>query len=55
MFGREPVLIMGAIQAGLALAVSFGLSLTAEQTGAVLAFSAAVLAVITRRQVTPVK
>lgn len=51
---REPVLILGLIQAGIALVVSFGLQLEPEQIGAILAFSAAVLSVIARRQVTPV-
>lgn len=53
LWGREPVLIMGLIQAGIVLGVSFGLSLTQEQTGAILAFSAALLAVVTRTQVSP--
>jgi hypothetical protein len=37
----------------MALAVSFGLSLTPEQIGAILALSAAVLAIVTRQLVTP--
>lgn len=53
LWGREPALILGAIQAILALVVSFGLDLSVEQTGAILAASAAVLAVITRSQVSP--
>lgn len=54
MWGREPALILGAVQALLALGLSFGLHLTSEQIGAIMAASAAVLAVITRSQVTPV-
>ena len=54
LWGREPALILGAIQAILALVVSFGLDLSVEQTGAILAASAAILAVITRSQVSPV-
>lgn len=50
---REPALILGAVQAIIALAVSFGLGLTVEQTGAILAATAAVLAVITRSRVSP--
>ena len=50
---HEPVLILGAIQAGVALLVSFGLGLTGEQVGAIVAFSAAVLSVVARRKVTP--
>ena len=52
-FNREPVMIMAAVQAGLALAMGFGLSITLEQMGLILGFSAAVLALITRQQVTP--
>ena len=50
---REPALILGAVQAAVALAVSFGLSLTPEQVGAILALTAAALAIITRHFVTP--
>lgn len=53
IFGREPALIIGLIQAGLALAIGFGLALTAGQVGAILAFSAAVLSVVTRSKVSP--
>lgn len=49
----EPVLVLGAVQAILALAVAFGLDLSAEQVGAIVAASAAVLSVVTRTQVTP--
>ncbi len=54
MFGREPAAILGLIQAGVALAIGFGLSLTGEQTALIMAFSAAVVAIITRQSVTPV-
>lgn len=50
---NEPVMVLGVVQMALALAVSFGLGLTGEQTGAILAFSAAVLSLIARSQVTP--
>ena len=53
--GREPAIIIGLIQAGLALAVGFGLSLTNEQMGLIMAFTAAVLSVVTRSQVSPSK
>lgn len=53
LWGREPALIIGAVQAVLALAVGFGLPVTTEQTALILAASAAVLAAITRQQVTP--
>lgn len=50
---NEPVMTQGVIQAALAMATSFGLGWTAEQVGMTLAFTAAVLAWITRQQVTP--
>lgn len=50
---NEPVLVLGAVQTAIALGVSFGLHLSTEQTGAILAFVAAVIALITRTQVTP--
>jgi 4-hydroxybenzoate polyprenyltransferase len=53
LWGREPALILAAVQAVVALAVAFGLDLTAEQTGALLAVTAAVLGVVTRSQVSP--
>ncbi len=54
MFGREPAAILGLIQAGVALAIGFGLSLSGEQTALVMAFSAAAVAIITRQNVTPI-
>jgi hypothetical protein len=51
---EEPVLTLGLVQAGTLLAVGFGLKLTAEQIALVGAFTAALLAFIARRQVTPV-
>lgn len=53
LWGREPALILGALQAVIALAISFGLDLSPGQVGAILAASAAVLAVVTRSQVSP--
>lgn len=50
---REPVLVMGAIQAIIGLLVAFGLELTVEQVGAILVFGAAVLSIATRRYVAP--
>ena len=51
---EEPALVVGLVQAGIILAVSFGLDLNDGQTAAILVFTAAVLSVITRQQVTPV-
>lgn len=50
----EPVLTLAIVQMALALAVSFGLQWSGEQVGAVVAFTAAMLGWVARRQVTPV-
>jgi len=55
MFGKEPAVILGALQAILALGLSFGLHLNPTQIGAIMAAAAAVLALVVRQQVTPVK
>jgi hypothetical protein len=49
----EPVLFQGAFQAALAMGMSFGLGLTADQIGAIMAFTTAALTFVTRSQVTP--
>lgn len=54
LFNREPAMILGLIQAVIALAIGFGLNWSAEQVSLVLAATAAILAVVTRTQVTPV-
>lgn len=53
MFGREPALLLGALNAIIAVAVGFGLDVTPEQVGLINAAVAAVLAVVTRQKVTP--
>lgn len=52
LWNREPAAILGALQAVLALAITFGIGLTVEQVGAILAASAALLAVLLRQTVT---
>ena len=53
LWSREPAAIIGAVQAVIALAITFGLELSAEQVGGILAALAAVLGLITRSQVSP--
>lgn len=53
-FSREPAVWLGLVQALIAVAVGFGLDLTPEQVSLVVAASAAVLAVVTRQNVSPV-
>lgn len=50
---REPALILGLVQAVIALVVAFGLELTGEQTAGIVAVTAAILALVVRSQVTP--
>ena len=50
---QEPALISGAVSAVIALAVSFGADLSSEQVGSIMALVAAILAFVTRAQVTP--
>ena len=51
---NEPALIVGFVQAVLALAVSFGLNLDGTQVGAIVAFATATTTVFLRQQVSPV-
>lgn len=53
MLNREPALIMGVLQAIIALGVAFGLKLSVEQVGAIVATSAAILALVVRQKVVP--
>lgn len=53
IFGREPVLVLGAVQTILALLLAFSVDLDSTQVGAILAVSAAVLSLITRSRVSP--
>ena len=49
----EPALVSGFIAAALALAAAFGLKLTGDQIGTILAIVSAGLAFLVRSQVTP--
>ena len=54
IFKREPALILGLVGAVIALVIAFGLELSSEQVGGIMAGTSALLAVVTRSQVTPV-
>lgn len=54
IFGREPILFLGAVTALVNLAVGFGLGLDAEQLALVNVALIAVVSFVARRQVTPV-
>lgn len=51
----EPALLLGAVNAVVALVISFGVHLTANQVGAINAATAALLAVLLRQSVSPIK
>jgi hypothetical protein len=51
MFKREPALILGALGALIAVAVGFGLDVTDEQVGLIMAAVSAVLALVVRQSV----
>jgi hypothetical protein len=53
LWGREPAMVLALVQCAIVVAVSFGLRLTPEQSGAILALTAVVLGLITRSQVSP--
>lgn len=54
ILGREPAIILGAIQAAIALAIGLNLiTLTVDQVALVMGFSAAIAALIVRQVVTP--
>jgi hypothetical protein len=52
---NEPVLVTGLLTAVLALLAAFGLPLSDEQVGSILAVAAAGLALVARRKVTPTR
>lgn len=54
VLGREPAMVLALAQAVIVLGVSFGLRLTPEQAGAILALTAVVLGLVTRSRVSPV-
>lgn len=53
LFENEPVAVQAVVTAAIALVTAFGFHLSGEQIGAIMAFVAAVLALFTRRKVTP--
>lgn len=55
LWNREPAMILAVLQTLLALLIGFGLKLSGDQVALIMAFSAALLGLITRSQVTPVQ
>lgn len=52
LWKAEPTMILSVVSAGIALAVGFGAHISTQQMGLIMAFSAAVLGLINRSQVT---
>lgn len=50
----EPALLLGLVQAIIVLGVTFGLTLDADQTAAILSVTAIVLSIVTRQTVSPI-
>lgn len=50
----EPALVVAFVAAAIALAVGFGLPVSAEQVSLIMAFVIAGLGFVTRSQVTPI-
>lgn len=53
LWNREPVAFLAMIQTVLGLVLAFGISLSQEQVGAIMAAAAAVLGFLARTQVSP--
>ncbi len=51
LFDREPAILLGLVNAALALAVGFGLSVSAEQVALINAFVGTVISFVIRSQV----
>ncbi len=52
LWSKEPTMILAVVSAGLAMGMGFGLPVTPQQMGLIMAFAAAVLGLINRAQVT---
>ena len=50
----EPAMLVAVLEALIVLVVAFGLGITPEQIGAILAFASLALGLVTRALVTPV-
>jgi hypothetical protein len=54
LWNREPVAVLALVQTILGVVLAFGLTLSQEQVGAIMAAAAAVLGFVARTQVSPV-
>ena len=51
IFRREPAVLLSLVSSVIALAIGFGLDITSEQVGLIMAAVTAVIGVVTRSQV----
>ena len=52
LWKAEPSMILAVVSSGIALGIGFGLHITTQQMGLIMAFVSAVLGLINRQQVT---
>ena len=52
---NEPALLIGLVSAAISLILAFGIDLTEKQVGGIMAVVVALLALVTRSQVTPTR
>jgi hypothetical protein len=50
---REPVVVLGLIEAAIVVAVAFGVPISTEQKVAIIGLGATVMTIVTRQLVTP--
>lgn len=50
---REPVVVLGLVEAGVVALVAFGVNISVEQKVAIASLTAALLTIVTRQLVTP--
>jgi len=53
LFKRQPVAIAAVISTGIGLAIAFGVPISSEQAGAIMAFTAALTGIVVWPAVTP--
>ncbi len=53
LWKREPVAFLACVQTVLGVVLAFGVSLSQEQVGAIMAAAAAILGFVARTQVSP--
>ena len=55
LFNREPAVILGLVQSAIAVIIGFDVPISQEQFALLMALTSAIIALITRANVTPVR